>query len=474
MIHLKSGKNENIKTQLWVVPLYEDMPSSVICADHLTCQAPEWWKRGYKDIVYTYENDNTVIWVGLGKKESGPNCTVPARSMIHNFKMSHHTTMCIGLSHLDTHEAEDFLIGILLGQHNIGYYKTQKTEKPLPEIYVHDLLNIDYLYVRHYAETAIEMMTLVDTPSNIKTPQYIAHLATNLAKRHGLNIVIKDKAELESEGFGCLIGVGQGSVHPPLLIVLEYSPENINDKCTYGLVGKGVTFDTGGISIKPSANMGYMKSDMGGAAAIFGAILMAAKMKLNKKIIAVLPLAENAVDALSIRPGDVLNSYSGHSVEIIDTDAEGRLILADAISYLIKTYQPDVIVDAATLTGNCIMALGYHAAGLFTKNDQLAASLIESGVHTYERIWRLPMWDDYATEMHSDIADIKNLATRPVGGAITAAKFLEFFTAEHPTWAHLDIAGVAFSDSEYTKMRSSTAFGVKLLYRFLSQGFKVN
>jgi leucyl aminopeptidase len=195
---------------------------------------------------------------------------------------------------------------------------------------------------------------------------------------------------------------------------------------------------------------------------------LAAKLKLDIHLVGVIPAAENSVDANSYRPGDVINSYSGKSIEIIDTDAEGRVVLADGLAYILKNYNPTYLVDLATLTGNCIAALGYSTSGIFTHNDEMANDLTAAGESVHERVWRLPLWDDYAPDMHSDIADIKNFSGKPVAGAITAAKFLEAFTLEHPKWTHIDIAGVAFSDSEFAKMRTATGYGVRLLYTYMN------
>jgi leucyl aminopeptidase len=233
------------------------------------------------------------------------------------------------------------------------------------------------------------------------------------------------------------------------------------------LVGKGVTFDTGGISIKSSNGMSYMKSDMGGAAAVLGTIEMVAKLNLPYHVVAIVPTCENSIDGLSIRPSYVINSYAQKTIEVIDTDAEGRLILADGLYYAVKNYKPDYLIDLATLTGSIIAAIGYEAAGLFSKNTDLQSSLYAAGEATGEKLWAMPMWDSYADTMKSDIADIKNLSSASVGGSITAAKFLEFFTDGHSAWAHIDIAGTAFGDNEYGKMKSATAYGVKLLTHWI-------
>ncbi|MDT4850713.1 Cytosol aminopeptidase [compost metagenome] len=230
-----------------------------------------------------------------------------------------------------------------------------------------------------------------------------------------------------------------------------------------------MTFDTGGVSLKPGDNMSYMKSDMGGAAAVAGTLEMAAKLKLPVNLIGAIPITENCIDSYAIKPGDVIGSYSGKTIEVINTDAEGRLILADALSYVTDRYQTDVLIDLATLTGNAIMSLGYKAAALISPNDALADALFSSGLHTGEKVWRMPHWDDYKDALKSDIADLKNLAGSPIGGAINAAKFLEEFTREHPAWAHLDIAGTAFADSDFGSMKSATGYGVRLLVDYLEK-----
>jgi leucyl aminopeptidase len=210
-----------------------------------------------------------------------------------------------------------------------------------------------------------------------------------------------------------------------------------------------------------------MKSDMGGAAVVLGIVELAAKLKLNVNIVGVVASAENAVDANSYRPGDVINSYSGKTIEIIDTDAEGRLVLADGLSYINKKFQPEYLIDLATLTGSVVRTLGFSAAGMFTHNDEMARQMSECGEKVHERVWRLPLYDDFESDLHSDIADIRNFSGKPIAGAINAAKFLESFTETHKNWMHLDIAGVSFGDSNYSKMKSASGYGIQLLTNFL-------
>ncbi|MBK9744183.1 MAG: leucyl aminopeptidase family protein [Saprospiraceae bacterium] len=373
-------------------------------------------------------------------------------------------------SHLSDELLTNAVIGLRISLVNIGAFKTNgnRFEEPQISLIIDKSQESIANKALSIAEAQVSAMHLVDTPSNIKTPEYMADYAVASGKKYGYKVDVYDKKALTEMKMDALLAVGQGSCHEPRLIVMEYNPKgkkSTNPKL--GLVGKGISFDTGGISIKPSANMGYMKSDMGGAAAVIGAVELAARLKLDIHIVGVVPAAENSVDANSIRPGDVISSYSGKSIEVIDTDAEGRLVLADGLAYIIRNYQPENLIDLATLTGSVIAALGYTASGMFTHNDEMAASLTSVGAPINERVWRMPMWEDYAPDMHSDIADIKNLSSRPVAGSITAAKFLEVFTAEHKNWVHLDIAGVAFADSEFAKSRTATAFGVRLLGAYM-------
>jgi leucyl aminopeptidase len=319
------------------------------------------------------------------------------------------------------------------------------------------------------AESQLKVLELVNSPSNKLTPIKLAQEAVKSGEDFGFKVEVHDEKSIEKLGLYALKAVGQGSEEPPRFIVMEYTPEKSASKVTtVGLVGKGVTFDTGGLSIKGSSNMHYMKSDMGGAAAVLGAMELTAKLNLPVHLIAIIPATENCVDGKALKPGDVIGCYAEKSIEIIDTDAEGRLILADGIAYLNKNYSPDVLIDVATLTGSCVQTLGYEAGGLFTNSDDLAHRLTTAGDQCGERLWRLPLWEAYEGDIKSDIADVKNYSGKPIAGAISAAKFLEFFTDNHSNWAHLDIAGVAFGDAEFYTQKTATAFGVRLLTDFIA------
>ncbi|MGR3811546.1 leucyl aminopeptidase family protein [Jiulongibacter sp. NS-SX5] len=366
--------------------------------------------------------------------------------------------------------------GIELASYELGMLKTKKAEKP--DLFSDESSSITFWVeaVNDQLQNALEVglktgetqkniMALVDSPSNYKTPEIMAEYIQKSGAANGFEVTVYDEKQCEELGFLALLSVGRGSVdRPAKMVVMEYKGGNRK----VGFVGKGVTFDTGGVSLKPGSGMEDMKMDMGGSAAVIGAVELTAKLKLDVHLIGIVALTENCIDALAIKPGDVINSYSGKTIEVINTDAEGRLILADAINYMVKTYDPELMIDLATLTGSCIRTLGHVSAGMMTNNEDLADLLNTAGLKTGEKVWRLPLTDDYRDELNSDVADIKNLGG-PYAGATTAGKFLEFFTEEHKNWAHLDIAGTAFKKSEFSKGGSATAYGVRLLSEVLKQ-----
>jgi leucyl aminopeptidase len=416
------------------------------------------------------------LWLGLGKNPEQPKLIGVFRSLFFKRKDRWPDRIVLDARKMSADWIELIINGILLGGYNIQLYKTDP--KPFSSFFGESgallVLTDEYTkqtddairMARQTAEVQMRIMDLMNAPGNFKTPSMLADWTSRSGEAHGYSVTILRKEQLNELGMHALLAVNKGSDEPPVMIVSEYVPE-VYQK-TVALVGKGVTFDTGGISIKPSANMHLMKSDMGGAAAVLGAIELAARLKLPVRLIGVIASTENCVDGSAMKPGDVIRSYAGKTIEVIDTDAEGRLILADALSYAVRNFNPDIVIDLATLTGSVIQTLGYEAAGLFTANDALADELYKTGESSGERLWRLPIWDAYKEEISSDIADVKNYHGKPLAGAIVAAKFLEVFTDEHAHWAHLDIAGMAFGDSEYAPGRAGTAFGIRLLRTFLT------
>ena len=312
------------------------------------------------------------------------------------------------------------------------------------------------------AEGTVLARDLANEPSNVATPEYLAERARMIAEEYGMELDVLDRAGIEEEGLTGLATVGRSASNEPRFIVLEH--RGGGDSAPVVLVGKAVTFDSGGISIKPSAGMEDMKFDMSGGAAVLGAMETVGALDLPLNVVALVPATENLPGGGAFKPGDVLQMHSGKTVEIVTTDAEGRLILADALSYA-RRYEPSAVVDCATLTGACVVALGDHASGLMGNDEDLVAELQTAGEATGEKIWPLPLFDEYTEQIKGDTADIKNSGGRK-GGALTAGAFLKEF-ADYP-WAHLDIAGTAYGKkgNAYTT-KGATGVPSRLLVEFL-------
>ena len=417
-----------------------------------------------------------IMLLGLGEKTNTTDFRRSVRVLVNKQKERLGSHLTVDMSFANPTEGagfvEAFVNGAILATYRLDFYKTADKQ---PELFP-DFHFIAPQLTEEQIETAIQKgthiakgqtltMDLLNQPANVKTPNFLVKTAQTLAQTYGLTLKTWVGEQLKEAGFSLIWAVGKGSNEPPALIVLEY--KHPQAKHTVGLVGKGVTFDTGGISIKPSESMILMKSDLGGAAAVLGTLKTVCEQQLPVNIVAVVCSAENMPDGNAIKPSDVVVGYGGISVEIEDTDAEGRLVLADGLSYITKHYQTDYVIDLATLTGASIVALGLQTAAAFTQNDLLAQKLYEIGLACGEKVWRLPLWDEYEPFIRSDVADFKNLGNGRNGGAITAAKFLEQFTAKHPAWVHLDIAGMVFNENTFSKQRSATGYGVRLLTEWL-------
>lgn len=359
---------------------------------------------------------------------------------------------------------------VLAGEAAYRFEQFKTTPKPQPvklksvQLLLNDKANKAYSDAVAQGESIVAGMALTrdlgNLPGNICTPTYLANEAKKLAKTFGLKCLILEKAAMEKLGMHSLLAVAKGSHQPPKFIVLEYMAGKKTDKPVV-LVGKGITFDTGGISLKPAAEMDEMKYDMCGAASVLGTLRAVAGMKLPINLVVIVPTTENMPGGSATRPGDIVSSMSGQTIEILNTDAEGRLILCDALTYA-ERFKPAAVVDVATLTGACVVALGQVASGLLGNNEQLIDQLRSAGTDTMDRAWELPLWDDYQDLLKSPFADMANIGGR-WGGTITAACFLSRFTKSYP-WAHLDIAGTAWVQG---KDKGATGRPVPLLTRFL-------
>ncbi|KPJ96563.1 MAG: hypothetical protein AMJ53_00290 [Gammaproteobacteria bacterium SG8_11] len=306
---------------------------------------------------------------------------------------------------------------------------------------------------------------LADLPGNILTPTKFVEEIQRLQKKYNWEVEILHKVQLEKLGLHALLAVSAGAFNKPYLAIIKYNHNQNHEEIA--LIGKGVTFDSGGISLKPSKHMEEMKYDMCGAAAVLASMKAVSEAQLPVNLIGAIPLVENLPSGTAIRPGDIVKSYGGKTIEIINTDAEGRLILADAISYVVKNYEPDILVDLATLTGAIVVALGHTDAGLVSNDKFLIDELQQSGNISGERVWPLPIWEEHTDLMKSNIADLRNTSKESGAGAITAAAFLKQFIG-NTRWAHIDIAGTAWGMAERSyRPKGATGFGVKLLYHWL-------
>ncbi|AWA30569.1 leucyl aminopeptidase [Flavobacterium magnum] len=457
-----------------LIPVFETHVKSLVPIEFQGVSVSSKVFYGKKDTSYHSDKyDCLHLFIGLGKTPDYKSVfTMFRRISLRNKEHFNTNTALVLPDGFQAGLAEAAFSGLLAGTYEIGHFKKTDSHPFLREGF-----ELALLAKGNYTETAdrafriakakLETLRLVDLPPNVATPQYLAKWAMEAGEKYGFKTTVFDRQTCVQLGLDAFLAVAQGSAREPQFIIMEYTPDNLTNGMKHiGLVGKGITFDTGGLNIK-TAGMLHMKSDMAGGAAVLGAMQLVSDLKLDAKVTAIVPACENAVGNMSFLPADVIRSYSGHSIEIIDTDAEGRLILADGLSYLTKNYKPDYIVDIATLTGSSVATFGYECGALFTNNESLSKQLQQAGDDVGERVWPLPLWEAYRQDIESEVADVKNFSGKPVAGAISAAKFLEFFTAGHTAWAHLDVAGVAFGDDEFAKTKHATAFGVQLLTKFI-------
>ena len=316
------------------------------------------------------------------------------------------------------------------------------------------------------AEAVSLARDLGNSPGNDINPSYLASTAQSLAETTSLKCRLLEQSEMQELNMGCLLGVAQGSAQPPAFIILEHAPRGAGGAPVV-LVGKGLTFDSGGISIKPAGGMEDMKMDMSGGAAVLGTMQALARLNYPRRVVGLVPASENLPSGTAVKPGDILRAMSGKTVEVINTDAEGRLILADALSYAVEKYEPACIIDLATLTGAVVVALGHQATGMMGTDDDMMTRLREAGERCAERVWQLPLFDEYSKQIKSDFADIKNTGGGRDAGSIIGGAFLKEFVGDTP-WVHLDIAGMAWTrEAKPYVPKGSTGWGIRLLVETL-------
>lgn len=482
MLDLKSVDLKKEKMESLVIPVCEDKHIHEDKTIRSLLKSAKMVKsfKGDKDDELIFYNRSEVkaqiiVFLGLGKLEKIDMESL--RSMVGKAVKivikKKYTEVLIavpsaGKVNIDSREVlEAMMEGAYLGNHLFDKYKKEKKLQPLK--------GIDFLVTSHEAEKYRELSLRISTvchgtiiarewvsmPPNDKRPDLFAKSIAKLARKEKIKVTILDEKALKQNKLGAMLAVAAGSMSKPRMVILEHSP--VRPQKTIVFVGKGVTFDSGGINLKPTASLADMKMDMSGAAAVAATLITSARLKLKYKLVGVIPIVENMPSGNASRPGDIIKSHDGKTVEIGNTDAEGRLILIDAISYAIKEYKPQTLIDLATLTGACVVALGEKIAGIFSFDDKLAENIIQAGQKTHERCWQLPMPEDYKELIKSDFADLNNVGNTRNGGAITAALFLSEFVKD-TSWAHIDIAGPAYAkkESSYCGV-GGTGFGVRLL-----------
>lgn len=419
--------------------------------------------------------------VGLGKKEKFDLDKLRAASAklaqkVRDIKLKSYATVLLAADQIKDgveRTAQSFVEGVELGLYQFTQFKTAEIEE-IKKVDACTIVEADEGKIAAIEDglKAAKIITeatnlardLISNPSNVATPTMLANTAQAIAARCNFNIKIMDRAEVEKLGMGAFLGVAKGSDEPCKFIILEQNADR-SDLDTIALVGKGITFDSGGISLKPAEKMEQMKDDMSGGAAVMCSMQAASQLNIPLHIVGLIPATENLPSGKAYKPGDILKSYSGKTIEVINTDAEGRLILADALSYACN-YKPKAIIDLATLTGACIIALGNYVIGLMGNNQQLSEKIRKASEICGERVWQLPLWEDYYELIKSDIADVKNTGGRPAG-TITGAAFLSKFVGDFP-WVHLDIAGPAWIEKDTGYLtKGATGAGVRLIVQFL-------
>ena len=412
-------------------------------------------------IVFINEKDNTKAEILEKYRRAGSKLI----KEINNYKLSEITVI------FDNEIDKAYCIteGLAMANYQFIKYITKADEKRNSLIKIELVGNIDEKIVEELSviiEAIYKVRDLINEPFNVINSLTLADEIKAMGKKAGFNVTVLNKKQIEDLKFGGLLAVNKGSTIPPAFSIIEWKPENYTNKKPIVLVGKGVVYDSGGLSLKPTTDsMDYMKSDMAGAAIVAGTIYAAALNKINKYIIGLIPSTDNKPSADAYVPGDIITIYDGTTVEVLNTDAEGRLILADALSYARK-YNPEVVINIATLTGSAAMAVGkYGIVAMESKAERQLLALKESAQKTFERVVEFPLWDDYKEEIKSDIADLKNVGGKE-GGAITAGKFLQHFS-DYP-FIHLDIAGVSFFKKTFNYYpKGATANGLRLLYNFI-------
>ncbi len=489
-VTVKRDKYDKTKVDVLIVPVYQETPLEAESPAAQLDASLDGLLRDYLDSgdFAAALNSTTllrtrgsipaprVLLVGLGKPESFTvdhlrQASASAAATIQKLGVAT-MAMLLPPSELDLAVlAQAVTEGALLGLYTLKTYKTAEDETDKGQLSELQLLATSsgaqptlHQGVQRgeiIAQAVSLARDLSNSPGNDVNPSYLAKTAKQIAKKTSLKCNVLSQDDMKKLEMGCLLGVAQGSVQPPVLIMLDHAPNGTSETPVV-LVGKGITFDSGGISIKPAASMEDMKMDMSGGAAVLGTMQALAELDHPRRVVGLVPASENLPSGEAVKPGDIIRAMSGKTVEVINTDAEGRLVLADALSYAVTKLKPERMIDLATLTGAVVVALGAHATGMMGTDEDMMSILKDAGEQTAERVWQLPLFEDYSKQIKSDFADIKNVGGREAG-SITGGAFLKEFVGDVP-WVHLDIAGTAWTNASRPYVpKGATGVGIRLL-----------
>ncbi len=483
---IKNSLVKDLKTTLYISALYKNEPISksldaIFGSTISKAMKVDSFKSDFGKTIEVYGNGNIdkLLLVGLGdkKKFNSDKLRSIAANIIRNVELKKITSVTVDSKsfNLDDNDyAQSFAEGFVLGRYNLLEYKTKsKKDSKLSKISVMGNCNKSYLEKGDFLGEAVNYSRdLGNHPPNILTPTYLANEALEIGKSKNFKTKVIDIKEFKKLGLGAFYGVAMGATEPAKFIIAEYSGGKKSDK-PFGLIGKGLTFDSGGISLKPPGRMDEMKFDMCGGATVFGLMKAVSNLQPKINIVFAIGATENMPGSNAQRPGDIVTAYNGKTIEVLNTDAEGRLVLADVLSYVSKNYQPQAMIDFATLTGAVLVALGDRASGIMGNSPDLISDIQKSSDQTGEKVWELPLWDEYCKDVKSQIADIKNLGRAGLAGTISAGAFLKEFVDTTP-WVHMDIAGTAWGPKEpsYMPKTGATGVAVRLIYNLVENRIK--
>jgi leucyl aminopeptidase len=446
---------------------------NILCKEIETLRKTKLFEAQKKSSFFLFHENTPYLLVGLGKKsEVNPEDFRIAGGIIaSHIQEKKIKSITLNFPLESKSYSEDLFIsalteGIFLGNYSFTKLKKEQDKNHLEKINLISSHSSAKKLMKEswiVSESVNFAKDLVNLPGNLLTPTELAKKAEKIAKENKLSCKILDEQEMKKENMNALLSVSKGSDEEAKFIILEHKPEEFDETIVF--VGKGLTFDAGGISLKPAANMHEMKSDMAGSAAVLGTLQAVAQLELKIHVVGLIPSSENLINGQANKPGDVIKSRNGKTIEILNTDAEGRLLLADALSYAEK-YDPDAVIDIATLTGAVIIGLGHIATGLMGNNEALISELEQAGEETNEKVWELPLFDEYKEQLKSNVADLANIGGRPAG-SVTAGAFLSEFSEKY-FWAHLDIAGTSWTDGKKQYLqKGASGVGVRLFIQFL-------